>query len=84
MARGLRHWARVDVADHRPTDLDEARRTLAGRIERHRGELRRGVEELTAAVRGFTRPIAPVREAPALWLVGGFVLGLWLGSGGHE
>lgn len=72
------------ITDDEPTDLDDARRELAGRIEQHRQNLRRGVDDLTASVQEATRSFAPMRESPELWIVGGFVVGLWLGYGGSK
>jgi hypothetical protein len=71
----------MSVTDDRPVDIDEARQELSAQMDLHRIELRRGVEEFTTSVNEFTRSFAPMRESPGLWIVGGFVLGLWLGSG---
>lgn len=71
----------MSVDDDRPIDIDEAREELTERIDRHRDELRRGVRELTTSVQAFGHSVAPMRELPGLWIAGGFVFGVWLGSG---
>jgi hypothetical protein len=74
----------MSVDDDTPVDIDEARDELTIRLDRHRDELRRGVDDLASAVHDATRSLLPMRESPGLWAVGGFVLGVWIGWGGGE
>jgi hypothetical protein len=56
----------------------EERQLLRQSIDEHRRELRLAVDELREAARSWT-PRDAVRERPLPWLLGGLLVGLWLG-----
>lgn len=60
------------------TDADE-RDLLRQSIERQEAELRDAVDDLTHAVKRELTLTARVAENPRPWLVGAFLLGVWLG-----
>jgi hypothetical protein len=49
-------------------------------IAEHERELREAVHEASEAAWAWTDVGDFVRESPGTWLIGGFVLGLWLGG----
>jgi len=64
-------------------EIDE-REVLRHSIERDEQDLREAVHELTGAARTQLSLSEFLREAPMVWLFGGFVLGIWLGSRGSR
>jgi hypothetical protein len=65
------------------SETDE-RELLRQSIERNEAELRDAVGELTSAVKKELTLRTQIIEHPLPWLVGGFVLGFWLGRGGES
>jgi len=57
----------------------EDREALKQSLDHHKHELRMAVQDLGIAARSWSNPTETIREHPAVWLVGAFVLGLWLG-----
>jgi hypothetical protein len=57
----------------------EEREVLRQNLEGHKRELRLAVHELREAALGWPDPREHIREQPVRWLLGGLVLGLWLG-----
>ena len=62
-------------------DLDE-REVLRQAIEEDKAELLDAVDELKAAVTNQFQLRDRIAEHPVPWLVGGFLLGLWLSRRG--
>ena len=63
------------------TDYTEQRRDLLQSIEREEDEVRIAVRELTGAARLQVDVAAHIRRFPTRWLVGGILLGAWIGAG---
>jgi hypothetical protein len=60
----------------------ERREHLLASLERDREQVRRAVEDLRRSANGAMRSLSLGRELlthPAVWLVGGLALGVWLG-----
>ncbi len=62
------------------SDAIEQREELLQSIERDEEELRDAVHDLTGAARSRLDVGEWIREAPLAWLVGGVLLGVWLGT----
>lgn len=60
--------------------IDPRRELLRQVLQRDEHELRAAVQELTEAARERFAMTKRIREAPMLWLLGGFAFGVWLGS----
>ena len=60
----------------------EHREALEQNLEQHKQELRLAVQDFSTAARSWSHPSEAVRQHPGRWLVGAFVVGLWLGSRG--
>jgi hypothetical protein len=60
------------------TEPDE-REALRESIERNEADLREAVDELTHVVKRELTLGTRVADDPAPWLVGAFLLGIWLG-----
>jgi hypothetical protein len=70
----------VNGVEVTPTaDVDE-REVLRQSIEEDKAELLDAVDELKAAVSNQFQLREGIAEHPVPWLVGGFLLGLWLSS----
>ena len=65
-----------------PPELDE-REALRQAIEEDKAELLDAVDELKAAVQHQFQLRERIAEHPVPWLVGGFLLGLWLSRRGR-
>ena len=63
------------------TDFVEQREDLLESIERDQQEVRGAIQELTAAARLQLNISQRVKDFPLTWLVGSFLIGLWLGTG---
>lgn len=61
-------------------DFAEQRGELVQSIEREQEELREAVHELSDVARSKLTVSEHIKAAPHTWLVGGFLLGLWLGG----
>jgi hypothetical protein len=61
----------------RPEDRESVRQSL----EQHKHELRIAVQDLGVAARSWSDPSELIRQHPGLWLLGGFLFGVWLGRG---
>ncbi len=72
-----------DVESATGSELDE-REALRLSIEEDKAELLDAVDELKAAVQSHFQLRERIVEHPIPWLVGGFLLGLWLGSRHHN
>jgi hypothetical protein len=59
----------------------DQREVLVESIERDEQELREAVQELTGAASTQLQISERIKQAPLPWLLGGFLLGIWLGSG---
>ena len=60
----------------------ERREHLRASLERDREQVRRAVEDLRRSASGAVRGLSLGRQLlthPAVWLVGGLALGVWLG-----
>jgi hypothetical protein len=57
----------------------EERQLIRHSMEEHRQELRLAVQDLKEAARSWTDVRDPIRERPAPWILGGLLLGFWLG-----
>ena len=57
----------------------EERAALQEALEEHRQEFQSAVAELKEAARTLADPREPIRERPEAWLLGGLLLGVWLG-----
>ena len=68
--------------DITPTDQIDEREVLRQAIEDDKAELLDAVGELKAAVTNQFQLRERIAEHPVPWLVGGFLLGLWLSSRG--
>jgi len=64
------------------TDFAEQRENLLQGIERDQEEVRVAVQELTGAARSKLTVTAHIRKYPLTWVIGAFVVGVWLGSRG--
>ncbi len=62
-----------------PEAMDDERELLRQSIERDEAELRDAVDELKAAVQSEFSLRSQISTHPLPWLVGGFMLGVWLG-----
>ena len=63
------------------TDFVEQREDLLESIERDEQEVRGAIQELTAAARVKLNIRENIKEFPLAWLIGSFLVGLWLGGG---
>jgi len=61
-------------------DFVEQREVLLESIKRDEQEVRGAIEELTAAARLQLNVRKYVEEFPLTWLIGSFLIGLWVGS----
>ena len=61
-------------------DVDQ-REVLRQSIERDEAELRDAMDELTLAVKKELTLGTQIASHPVPWLVGGFLLGVWLAQG---
>jgi hypothetical protein len=59
----------------------EEREVLRQNLEGHQRELRLAVHELREAALVWPDPRERIRERPVRWLLGGLVIGFWLGWG---
>jgi hypothetical protein len=59
----------------------EEREILRENLEGHKRELRLAVHELREAALVWPDPRERIRERPVGWLLGGLVIGFWLGWG---
>lgn len=59
----------------------EEREVLQQNLEGHKRELRLAVHELREAALVWPDPRERIRERPVGWLLGGLVIGFWLGWG---
>jgi hypothetical protein len=69
------------VDDRTDTSVDEERAMLHAAIERDRAELRDAVDDLATAVGYELDPRRRIAADPLPWMLGAFVVGVWLGSG---
>ena len=60
----------------------QEREVLRQSLEQHKQELRLAVVDLGVAARSWTDPAESIRQHPVPWLVGAFLVGLWLGRDG--
>lgn len=60
--------------------LDAERQVLLEQVERDEQELSRAVDDLKDVVSRPLKIVERVAEAPAPWVLGGILIGLWLGS----
>ena len=60
--------------------FEEQRDGLLQEIQRDQEELRRAVQELTGTARLQFALSERIKSAPLSWLLGGFLLGVWLGG----
>lgn len=67
----------ANVVPSGPSPVDE-KEALRQSIERNEAELRDAVGELTAAVKNDVTLASYIAERPAVWLGGGFVLGMMM------
>jgi hypothetical protein len=58
----------------------EARVTMISEVEESQQELRQALGDLEGVVRRSVDPTRWITERPLPWLLGGLVLGLWLGA----
>lgn len=65
-------------------DAVEQRAELQQSIERDEEELRAAVHDLTGAARSQLDVGEWINGAPLAWLVGGVLLGVWLGTSFHR
>lgn len=61
------------------TDFAEQREDLVESIERNQEEVRLAVQELTDAAQSKLSVSERIAEFPLTWLIGGFLIGAWLG-----
>ena len=61
-------------------DFVEQREVLLESIKRDEQEVRGAIQELTAAARLQLNVRKCVEEFPLTWLIGSFLIGLWVGS----
>jgi hypothetical protein len=73
----------VNNVDLTPTPALDEREALRQAIEDDKAELLDAVDELKAAVTQRFQLRERIAERPVPWLVGGFLLGLWLSSRGR-
>jgi len=73
----------VNDAQESPVELDK-REVLRQSIELDKAELLDAVDELKTAVQSQFDLRERIGEHPVPWLVGGFLFGLWLSSGGGK
>jgi transcriptional regulator of NAD metabolism len=71
----------VDV-DATPEPVLDEREALVQSIEQDKAELLDAVDELKTAVQQQFQLREQIAEHPIPWLLGGLVVGLWLGSRG--
>ena len=57
----------------------EEREVLRQNLEGHKRELRLAVHEFRKAALVWPDPRERIRERPVRWLLGGLVIGFWLG-----
>lgn len=57
----------------------EEREVVRQHMEEQKRELRLAVDDFREAARSWTDPRDLIRERPGTWMVGGLLLGLWLG-----
>jgi hypothetical protein len=70
----------VHDVDATPVEVDK-REVLRQSIELDKAELLDAVDELKTAVQSQFDIRERIAENPVPWLVGGFLIGLWLSSG---
>lgn len=58
----------------------EERAATSREVEESQQELSRALGDLEGIVRRSVNPARWITERPLPWLLGGFVLGLWLGA----
>ena len=58
----------------------EAHVTASSEVEKSQQELSQALGDLEGVVRKSVDPAKWITERPLPWLLGGFVLGLWLGT----
>jgi len=61
----------------------EEREVLRQNLEGHKRELRLAVREVREAALVWPDPRPRIRERPAPWLLGGLMIGFWLGWRGR-
>jgi hypothetical protein len=61
----------------------EQREELRQSLELHKRELRLAMQDLGTAARSWGSPAGSIRQRPARWLLGAFLVGLWLGRDGR-
>jgi hypothetical protein len=61
----------------------EKREVLRQSLEQHKQELRLAMQDLGTAARSWGDPALAIRHHPAQWLVGAFLVGVWLGRDGR-
>lgn len=64
------------------TDFAEQREELLEGIERDQEEVRAAVHELTGAARSTLNMSEHIKQFPLTWVIGAFLVGVWLGSRG--
>ena len=64
------------------TDFAEQREDLLQGIERDSEEVRVAVHELTGAARSTLNVSEHIKQFPLTWVIGAFLVGVWLGSRG--
>jgi len=67
-----------------PEAVVDERAVLRQSIERDEAELRDAVEDLKVAVQSEFSLRHQISDHPVPWLVGGFLLGAWLGRRRHD
>ena len=65
-------------------DFAEQRDGLLRSIEQDQEEVRGAVQELTSAARSTVNVSEHIRESPLSWVMGGLLVGAWLGSRGFH
>jgi len=63
-------------------DFAERREGLRQSIEHDEDEVRGAVQELVGAAQARFDVRERVKQSPVAWVMGGFLVGLWLGSRG--
>ena len=63
-------------------DFAEQREELLQRIEQDQEEVRVAMHELTRAVEFKLDVRVYIKRFPLTWVIGGFLVGMWLGSRG--
>ena len=59
--------------------VPEEREAIRQNLEEHKREIRVAVEELTQAAKSWPDPRERIRSRPGAWLLGGVLVGLWIG-----